>query len=148
MFIERIYYTSITAFAQVVLTQRFDILHQFEYVYLFLPLQNLRNNEEEQMGRGRPIYSHHGAGRPWSLYYRSRCGEPRSILPLHRIDVRVRAELMEHVLTDVIKPTIHLESYHVCLVIVQKALVFVQRSLALTFGEQYVTLPILSRPSG
>ena len=94
VFIEPLYYTFITAFAQVVLTQRFNNLCRFESIYSFLQFQNLRDNEEEQMDRGHTVYSYLRTTQSWDLCLRSRCNEPRSIL--HHTDIRV-PELRENI---------------------------------------------------
>ena len=41
------YYTFITALAQIVLAQRFAVIHRLEYTYPLLRFQNLRSSEEE-----------------------------------------------------------------------------------------------------
>ena len=87
-----------TAFAQVVLTQRSNVLHQFEHVHSSSPLQNLRDNEEKQMDRGYPVYSRRRTVWPWSSHVRSRCSAPRLALPLLG-DVRV-LELKENASTS------------------------------------------------
>lgn len=83
-FLKTMYITVITAFAQVVLAQRFNLPHRFECVHSSLPLQNLCDNDEEQMDRGLPVCARHRGARSWSLLFYQRGYEPRSVLPSHR----------------------------------------------------------------
>lgn len=92
------YYTFITTLAQIILTQRFDVLHRVEYVHSFLSSQNLRNNEEEQVDCGYPVYSCRYTAWSWNSHVRSSCSEHRSILPLHT-DFQV-PELKENIFTS------------------------------------------------
>lgn len=99
------------------------------------------------MGRERNVYSYRLTARSWIIHYFSRRSESRSIFSFYRADVRV-LEPKENFSLDMPPPPAtvppDLDSYHVCLLVVQKALVFAQRSLALAFGKHFVTLPDLS----
>ena len=75
----------ISAFAQIVLTQRFGILSLFERVRSFSLLQNLRDNEEEQMGRGYLVHSCRRTVRHRSSELCSRRSELRSVPPIHHM---------------------------------------------------------------
>ena len=74
-----LYTILIAALAQIILTQRFEVIPRRGRAHSFLPLQDLRDNVEEKMGRGYPVYSHRHAVGCWSLYDRLCRSEPRSV---------------------------------------------------------------------
>lgn len=76
LFIEPLYYILVTAAAQIVLTQRFDVL-RFEHTRLSLPFQNLCNYGEEQTDREHTVCSRHSTALYRILHPRWSGGDPR-----------------------------------------------------------------------
>ena len=88
-FIQPMYIGIITLFAEVVLAQRFNVLDQFELACSFLPSQNVRNNEEEQMDCGYPVYSCNRRVLHCGSHFHPHRNEPRSIHPPRHTGVRI-----------------------------------------------------------
>lgn len=84
-FLKVTYFMFITTFAQVFLAQRFNGLHRFEYGHSSSPLQNLRDNDEEQMDHGLAVCPRRRRVLSRSLHFYPRCYRPRSIVPPHHI---------------------------------------------------------------